>query len=257
MRIPLLQGRVFTPADRELKVILNKTFADRYFPGESPVGKRVDVWGGFAEVVGVVGDIRKGGLDDPPELQAYINLAQAMPWTSFVTRSSGDATKLFGAAKAQVFAVDPDLPIYAVGTLDDLIAQSAASRRGIAGLVGGFAAVALLLSALGIYGVLSYSVSQRTREIGVRMALGAQSRLVLGLILGQGMRLATIGAAIGLALALILARFARSMFFDVSPTDPLVYAMVAATLLAVGSLACLVPARRAARLDPMTVLRGE
>jgi len=257
MRIPLLQGRTFTTADKDVKIIINKTFAERYFPGESPLGKRMDVWGGFAEIVGVVGDIRKNGLDDPPELQAYINLAIPMPWTSFVIRASGDPTKLFAAAKAQVFSVDPDQPVYSVSTIDDMIAQSASSRRGLTSLVGAFAAVALLLSALGVYGVLSYSVSQRTREIGVRMALGAQSHSVLRLILVQGMRLAGIGAALGLILAVVLAVLLRSFFFEVSPTDPVVYAVVAAVLLAVGTLACFVPARRAARLDPMTVLRRD
>jgi putative ABC transport system permease protein len=257
MRIPLLAGRTFTPADKEVKIIINKTFAERYFPGESPLGKRMDVWGGFAEIVGVVGDIRRQGLDDPPELQTYLNLAIPMPWTSFVIRASGDPTKLFAATKAQVFAVDPDQPVYAVGTLDDMIAQSASSRRGLASLVGGFAAVALLLSALGIYGVLSYSVSQRTREIGVRMALGAQTRSVLQLILGQGMLLAGIGAAIGLILAVALALLLRSFLFEVSPLDPVVYMAVAGVLLGVGALACFVPARRAARLDPMTVLRRD
>ncbi len=257
MRIPILEGRSFSQADKRLLIVINKTFADRYFPGESPLGRRIDAWGGFAEVVGVVGDIRRLALEDEPEPQIYMNLEQAMPWVTFVVRTGGDPTKLFGGVKAQVYAVDPQQPVSGVGTLDDLVVRSAAQRRVLASMVSGFAAVALLLAALGIYGVLSYSVSQRTREIGVRMALGARAGSVLALVLGQGLRLALAGTALGLGVALLVTHAMAAFLYGVSATDPTTYAVVACVLLAVGTLACLLPARRAARVDPMTALRYE
>jgi putative ABC transport system permease protein len=257
MRIPVVVGRTFTPADRNLTMIVSKTFADRFFPGESPIGHRIDSWGGFAEVVGVVGDVRLRQLDDAAEPQIYMNLAQAMPWATFVVRTDGDPSKLFGAMKAQVYAVDPHQPVYAVSTLDSTIAESAAQRRILATVGAAFAAVALLLAALGIYGVLSYSVSQRTREIGVRMALGAGTATVLGLVVTQGLRLAGLGAAIGVVGALLLGQLLGAFLYRMSATDPVTIVAMVALLGIVGAAACLIPARRAARVDPMTALRYE
>jgi len=256
MRIPVLEGRPFARGEHRLELMINKTFADRFFP-EGAIGQRIDTWGGFGDVVGVVADVHRQGLDDPPELQAYVNFQRTLPWVTFVVRVTGDPARSFSALKSQVYAVDPQLAVASVGTMDDHIAQSAASRRVVATMVAAFAVVALVLAALGIYGVLAYSVSQRTREIGVRMALGARSTTVLALILGQGMRLALAGTIIGLGAALGLARTFDAFLFGVSASDPLIYGGVALLLLGVGLVACLVPALRAASVDPMSALRAD
>jgi putative ABC transport system permease protein len=257
MRIPLLAGRSFTPSDRRLLTIINQTFAERYFPGESPLGRRIDTSGGMSEIVGVVGDVRRTRLDAPPELQVYLNFEQTTPWVSFVVRAAGDPTALFGAMKAQVYAVDKEQPVATIGTLDGLVASSAAQRRVFVLMLAGFAAAALLLAALGVYGLLSYSVSQRTREIGVRMALGARAGMVLRLVMAQGMLLSVIGVAIGVAVAYLVAHLMPRLLYGVSPGDPLVYAAVVALLVGVGLLASFLPARRAAQVDPMSALRSE
>src|SRR5262249_2559201 len=159
MRIPVVAGRTFYPADLKLTMIVNKTFADRFFPGESPIGHRIDSWGGFAEVVGVVGDVRLRQLDDAAEPQIYMNLAQAMPWATFVVRTDGDPTKLFGAMKSQVYAVDPHQPGYAVPPAHPTIAQSAAQRRILAAVAAAFPLSPLLLSSPAISGALSSPLS--------------------------------------------------------------------------------------------------
>ncbi len=257
MRIPLLAGRTFTEADRQPLLIINETFAKKMFPGENPIGRRIDAYGGFAEVIGVVGDVRRRQLDEPAELQVYQNLARTAPWATFVVRTSGDPTALFAAMKAQLWSVDPGQPVTSIGTMSDLLAQSASGRRIVSIMVTAFAAIALFLAALGIYGVLSYSVSQRTREIGVRMALGARAGTVLRHVLAQGLKLSLIGVALGVVVAIVLMRFLGSFLFQVSPVDPVVYVTVAAALIGVGVVACWAPARRAAKVDPMTALRSD
>ena len=257
MHIPLLAGRTFTASDRRLLMIINKTFAERFFPGESAIGHRIDTWGGFAEIVGVVGDVRRSSLDDLPELQVYQNFEQTTPWVTIVARASGDPTALFGSLKAQVYAVDKEQPVAVIGTMDELVAQSAAQRRVLVLMLGGFAGAALLLAALGIYGVLSYSVSQRTREIGVRMALGARAGMVLRLVMAQGLGLALIGVAIGVGGAYLAAHYMKTLLYGVTPEDIGVYAAVVVLLIGVGLLASFFPARRASKVDPMTALRSE
>ena len=257
MRIPILEGRSFGRAEHRLEMVINKTFADRYFKGASALGQHIDPGGGPAEVVGVVADVHHQGLADEPELQLYRNLENASGRSTFVVRVNGDPARFFATLKAQVYGEDPNLAVSSIGTMDDRVARSAAARRVVAIMVAGFAAIALILAALGIYGVLAYSVSQRTREIGVRMALGARSTSVLALVLRQGIQLALAGTVLGLLGAIVLARFFDAFLFEVSATDPLIYAGVALVLLTVGLVACFIPARRAAGVDPMAALKAD
>ncbi|HVG29697.1 MAG TPA: ABC transporter permease [Pyrinomonadaceae bacterium] len=264
LEIPVTAGRAFTDRDTDQSppvVIINETLARQAFPGENPVGKRIRQAADeqfMREIVGVVGDTRPS-LEAPAGAQMYIPYAQDATWNSMtlVVRTGGDAAGLAAAARGAIQSLDKTLPVYNVRTMTDVFAASIARRRSSMLLISAFALVALLLALVGIYGVTAYHVTQRTHEIGVRMALGAQRRDVLGLILGQSLRLTLGGLAVGLVLALALTRLMSGLLYDVKPNDPVTFAAGALLLAAVATLACYVPARRATKVDPMIALRYE
>ncbi|HEY3885510.1 MAG TPA: FtsX-like permease family protein, partial [Vicinamibacterales bacterium] len=263
----LIRGRLTTGDDtpESLKiVVINETMARTYWPTEDPIGRRLkvaaaNVQAPWVTVVGVVADIRQGGLDVPIRPEGYFPVDQFDPFapTALAIRTSGDPSAIADAVRQQIWTVDREQPIVGVATLDQLVYDSALSARMQAALFTGFGALALVLAGLGIYAVLSFAVTERIREIGVRVALGAQPRDVLAMIVAQGLRLYVGGLAIGLAAALMLSRLIAHVLFGVTPTDPASYAAVVGTLLAVTLLACYVPARRAVRIDPLRALRWE
>ena len=262
--IPLRAGRDFTWRDVENQpnvVIVSESTARRLFPaGENPLGRRLIT--GIAsiprEIIGVVGDIRLESLSTAPGDTMYYPSAQlGDSFLSFIVRTPRPAASIRDEIKAAVHALDPGLPIAEVQPLGNLLAESLSDRRLIMGLVGGFALLALVLAGLGIYGVISYSVSQRTGEIGVRMALGASPGLIAGLVLREGLRLTLFGLGVGLLAAVALTRLLASQLYAVSATDPLIYAAVSVFLTLVGLLAAWLPARRATRVNPLDALRAE
>jgi len=264
MGIPLLRGRVFTEQDTKNTTrvaVINETMAKRFFPGEDPIGQRIHITNGpttYREIVGIVGDVKQSGLDQDTPLQTYEPYTQ-QPFTnmSLVTRASGDPTGLSAAIRNQVLQIDKEQPVFSIATLDRLVSTSIAQQKFSMLLLGVFAAVAMVLAAVGIYGVLSYAVTQRTHEIGIRMALGAGRAAVLRLVVGHGMTLTLIGIAAGLAAAFLLTRLMSTLLFGVSATDPLTFSLIALLLLTIALLACWIPARRATKVDPMIALRSE
>ena len=266
MSIPLHRGRAFTERDREGAppvIIINETLARRHFANEDPLGKRITVGtlGGqlSCEVVGVVGDTKQERLDQDAEPQGYISYLQSpIGEMFFVARGrTSDVTSLATALRSGVQAVDKDQPIYEVNALRGLLSDSITRQRFSMWLLALFAALALLLAAVGVFSVMSFAVSGRTHEIGVRMALGAQKWDVLGLIIRQGMMFALIGVGIGLAGSIALTRVMASQLYGVSATDPATFTGVALMLAIVALLACYIPARRATKVDPMIALRHE
>ena len=258
--IPLLKGRVFNQADWSLQnVVINETMARRYWPDEDPLGKRVNLCSMFPTpcwfpIVGAVGDVHQYGLEAAPTSDMYFTGG----WTPYlVIRTASDPASLAAAATDIIHRIDPALPVTHVLTMDELLADSVSPRRFSAVLTGIFAALALLLAAVGIYGVMSYTVSQKIQEIGIRMALGAQPHNVRGLILGRTLELAIFGVVLGLAGASAFTRFLASMLFGVKAYDPLTFAAVAVALTLVALGASYLPARRAMRVDPMVALRYE
>jgi len=264
MGIPLGAGRLFTERDDEnapLVVIVSQNLARRVWPNESPIGKKLLVgrFPGFAEVVGVAGDVKNNGLANQPLLAMYTPYAQR-PWPAmqFAMRvQGGDPMTAANAVRAAVLEIDPDLPITRVQTMDAALSDSIATARLMTALLVAFAAVALVMAAAGLYGVISYTVAQRTQEIGVRVALGAEPRSVIRLIAIDGLRLTAIGMAIGTIAALAAGRALRSVLFAVSPADPATYAAVLAIFAVTACAALVVPARRALAVDPLTALRAE
>jgi putative ABC transport system permease protein len=264
LAIPVMRGRTFTDRDKDgapLVAIVDEAFARRYFPGEDPIGRGIDIGNGsdgFAEIVGVVGSVRYDGLANTPRPMMYAPLAQDGFGTMWVVaRTTGDPVDLMTEARQVVRSLDPALPAYSMNTLEDVISESIAPRRFPMLLLGLFAAIALGLAAVGLYGVVAYGVSLRTQEIGIRMAIGAGRGDVLRMIVAGGMRVALIGVVAGIAGALALSRLLRTMLFGVTVVDPASYAVTALMLLTVAALACYIPARRAMRLDPLTALRQE
>jgi putative ABC transport system permease protein len=265
--LPLVRGRFFTGEDRDgsAKVaILTAAAARKFFSGENPIGRRIELgWSsnGVArggEVVGIIGDFKQSTLDSEADPQMFLPYDQA-PWgsLSIVVRSTTDLGAVAAAARQQVREVDPDLPIYELQTLEDLVSASVSQPRFYMLLLGGFAATALALAAIGLYGVIAYAVSQRRQEIGVRMALGATRDGVVRMVLRQGLVLALVGAVCGLLLALVATRGMETLLFGVSAMDPGIYAVVAVVLVLVAAVASYLPARRAARTEPHLALRGE
>jgi len=268
--IPLTRGRLFTDDDRSGSspvVLITETAARQYFPNEDPIGKSIKLgWGhgpgtprAGGEVVGIVGDVRDAGLDEAEPPQLYLPYRQwPVQGMAIVLQTSVPPVSVADAAKRAVYATDSNMPVANVRTLDQIVARSISQPRFYTVLLGLFAGVALLLAAIGIFGVLSYAVVQRTREIGIRMALGAQTRSVLGLIVRQAMLLAAVGVSIGIMLAWWLSQsLVSAMLFSTSPHDVSTYVVVAALLGAVALLASYIPARRAARVDPIVALRAE
>ncbi|HZV87375.1 MAG TPA: ABC transporter permease [Candidatus Binatus sp.] len=265
--IPLLRGRTFTDADDEkapLVGMINAMTAKRFFPKEDPIGKRF-MFGHpstdppkWYTIVGVVGDTRLYGLANPARLEVYVPFRQnPRSYMALVVKSGADPAALTSAIREAVQSIDKDQPLFAISTMKELVSNSVATRRMTLVLLGLFSGLALVLGAIGIYGVISYSVAQRTHEIGIRMALGAPRRDVFRLVVGQGLELAGIGIAIGIAGALGLARLMSSLLYGISATDFETFAGVSILLALVALLACFIPAQRAMRVDPTVALRYE
>jgi predicted permease len=261
MRIPLRAGREFTAhdtADSEKVMIVNETMARRLWPGKDAVGQIALLGNTEWHVVGVVGNVRHSALDQEAGLEMYLPLTQnGNNSVELVVRTKLTTEALAPGVRAALRQVDPNLPNAEYKTLGQLVDQAASPKRFVTILLGGFSLLALILAALGIYGVISYSASQRTHEIGIRLALGARGRDVLKMVIGQGMVPVVIGMAVGLISAVALTRLMSSLLFGVSATDPLTFAGVAIALMSVALVACYVPARRATKVDPMNALRYE
>src|ERR1044071_4684217 len=270
LQIPLLSGRTFEPrdnADGPKVVIINETTAKRHFGSPTAaIGKRLSIWAAFRghrrdekfmrEIVGVVGDTKTGSLTGEGGMQIYVPHAQDSQWNfmGLVIRTAGDPAAFATTLRHEVQALEKDQPIYNVRTMDDVVMNSLGTLRVSLQLFAVFGIAALLLAAIGIYGVMAYTVTQRTQEIGIRMALGAQRSDVLGLVVRQGMTLAAIGVVVGLAGAFSLTRLMASLLFNVRPDDPMTYLAISLLLIVVAFLACYLPARRAAKLDPVIAL---
>jgi predicted permease len=261
MRIPLLRGRDFTDFDRENTtpvVVINEAMAKIVWPGEEALGKRFAIVNttNLLQVVGVVGTTVIGQIGEDPQPIAYFPMRQQYsPFATLIVRTAGNPEALLGAVRTQVQQLDKNLAFTNGQTVQQILGQGLWAARMGAALLGLFGALALILASIGIYGVLAYSVAQRTSEIGLRMALGAQPHQVLRLVLKQGMLLALIGASVGVLVALPVARLASGLLYGVSATDPLTYAAITLLLMGVALLACYLPARRATRIDPLVALR--
>jgi putative ABC transport system permease protein len=262
--IPLRRGRAFTEHDTSrspLVAVVDEAFARRHFPGEDPIGRGLSLGNGtdgFFEIVGIVGDVRYGGLDAGQEPTIYVPYEQDLFGTMWiVARTEGEPTAIAADVRSLLKNLDRNIPAYSVSPLANVVSESLAQRRFSMLLLGLFAMIALLLASVGLYGVIGYSVSQRTQEIGVRLAIGASRGRVLGMVIGQGMKLVIAGAVIGVAGALTLARLVSTLLFGITPFDPASYAATVLTLIAVAVLACWFPARRALRVDPIAALRCE
>lgn len=261
--IPLLRGRHFTEGDTPEApgvIIINEALARRFWPNEDPLGHRMKLEGeeGWRLIVGVVRDVKHWGLDQAAEPEMYVPYLQR-PWRFMilVVRTVSDPVNLAGAVREQVWAVDKDQPVAEMKTMEQLLEESVSQPHFSTFLLGVFAALGVILAAVGVYGVISYSVIQRTHEIGIRMALGAQPKDILRLVLGQGLKLTVVGIGIGLLGAFAVTRFLRSLLYGISPTDPMTFAGASLLLGGVALAACYIPARRAMRVDPMLALRYE
>jgi predicted permease len=262
--IPLIRGRVFDASDDEKappRFVVNEALAQRYFPGEDPIGKHITYeWYGprSGEIVGVVGSVREMALDEEPAPAVYRPHAQdPAPTVTVVLRAAGDPLLLGRAAAGAVRAIDPALPAPRLRTVEDLMAGTLSRPRLMMYLLVGFAALSLVLVVIGLYGIVAYSVAQRTRELGIRMALGAQRSDVLRMVVGEGMALGAIGLAIGMAGALALRRLPSGLLYGVTPSDPGTFLLVASVLAATTFLASYLPASRATRINPAGVLGAE
>jgi putative ABC transport system permease protein len=268
--LALREGRYLDEHDNaqsQLVLVVNETFARQLFPGASAVGKRISFGTGdgtdpWRTIVGVVADVRDMGMSAPVKAEMYLPFSQVTGFTGFkprdlVVRTTGDPLSLVPAVRREVHAVDPDQPLSNIATMAEQLSEETGARGTGVVLLASFAGLALLLSVVGIYGVLAYFVTQRVPEIGVRLALGARPRDILALVLKKGMGLVLAGVAIGFAASLALTRLMSSMLFGVEPTDPLTFLGVSALLVAVALFACYVPARRATKVDPLSALRCE
>ncbi|HXN65325.1 MAG TPA: ABC transporter permease [Candidatus Acidoferrales bacterium] len=263
LRIPLIAGRAIDERDGATTMptaVVNQVLVRRYFPHRDPVGARFKLpWGDWRTIVGVIQDTKQNGIAAEIEPEIFLTMQQSVsnPEMTLVIRSSVPPDSLASAVRVSVAALDPNLPVYGIQTMDDLLAGQVASQRFNSYLLAAFALLALLLAAVGIYGVLAYTVSQRTREIGIRLALGAESSNVRRMILRHGLGIALLGIGIGLAASFGLTRVLRSLLYTVKPTDPVTFTAVSLALVLVTLAACWIPARRAARVNPMVALRHE
>jgi len=266
LKIPLRRGRMFTPADGPQAapvVLVNEAFVRRFFPGEDPLGRRVtfsdpQTTTNWQTIVGVVADTKRGGFEREPWAETYFPMRQAPESRSLVLlRTSGDPVALVGQARAAVWSIDPNQAIASIRTIPELLAQRELNRRFTTLLLGVFASVALLLAIIGTYGVIAHGTAQRTQEIGIRMALGADRRSILRMVLAGGLRIAAAGLTLGVLGALALTRVLAGLLFGIGARDPLTFVAVPAALLVVALAACWIPARRAMRVDPAITLRGD
>jgi putative ABC transport system permease protein len=263
MGIRLLKGRVFSDADYRAEsrgVVVSDTVANLLWPGRDPVGRQIILWKGqsnhAARVIGVVAGIRDHGLDVDPTRMVYIAfLGQSGSPAQLIVHSAGSPGQIASSLRSILSAVDSRIPVSGVQTMDELISQSLGSKQLNTALLSGFALIALLLSMTGIYGVLTYTVTRRTAEIGIRVALGADRKTIFGLIVSQGMRPILVGVVIGIAGSLAITRFLADLLFEVRPADAASYAAVTLLIVVTALIACLLPARRALRVDPVTALR--
>lgn len=267
MGIRLMDGRLFD--DRDVQgapdvVIINKTMALTFWPHENPIGRRVRPDKDWCTIIGVVDDVKNAGLDRPAGTELYLPYRQTAAVDAGVSSMyavlqprGGDPRALASAVREQLNEMDPSLPLADVRLMDDVLSRAQARPRFLTLLLSLFSVVALAIATVGIYGVVSYSVARRTKEFGLRMVLGAQSRDVLGLVMKQGAGMIAVGVAFGLALALFLTRLMASLLFGVAPTDLATFASVTAVLFGVALAACYIPARRATRVDPIQTLRYE
>ena len=263
---PLVRGRFFTAGDDQQApkvALIDEALAQRYFANIDPIGRRLKFGGResnapWATITGIVGNIKTDGFDQPDQPHVYIPILQNPGYAMAVyVRTDGNPAGLTQAIRREVQAVDPNLPLFGEQTMDDVVSASLAQRRFTTQVVGLFGLLALFLAGIGIYGVMAYSVTQRTREIGIRLALGASTRSILSWLLRQGMRLTLIGVGIGLVCALALTRLLKGLLFGIAPTDLLTYAGLTVLLAVVALLACYIPARRATKVDPLVALRYE
>jgi len=270
MGMKLVRGRFFAETDSEnapVVAVINETMAKRYWPGEEPIGKRFRVNSDkypWITIVGVLGQVRQNAVAEKPRAEMYVPHAQ---WgaaggstrraMTFVIRTAGDPLAILPYVRDAVRSIDPNLPLADVRALDQVVAAALSQARFTTLLLGGFAGLALTLAAIGIYGVISLLVARRRREIGIRIALGARPALILEMVIVRGIRLVVVGVAIGLVAAAALTHVMTSLLYGVRPFDPLTFAAVPAILGSVAILACVVPAARAARLNPVIALREE
>jgi putative ABC transport system permease protein len=262
--IPLVKGRVFNKGDATgspTVLVINEATARRYFPNEDPIGQRVRLGLNYitGEIIGVVKDVKHIGLEAEVLKEVYFSYFQAPIWTdmTLLVRTTGDPMSLAGAFRNEIRNLDKETPVTKLRTMDAIVAGSISDPRFRSLSLGLFAALAMPLVCIGIYGVMSYVVDQHTREIGIRMALGAQTWDVLWLVVKQGMTLTLVGVAIGLAASFALTRLMKSLLFEVRPTDPLTFIVIALLLTIVALLACYLPARRATQLNPIVALRND
>jgi putative ABC transport system permease protein len=258
--IPLLQGREFTQADAKNQntVVINEAMARKFWPGSVPIGQKIlnRDYANPLEVIGIVGNTKGGALNAEAKPEMY-TLIRGFWYTFLVVRTNQEPSKMTSAVREQVAALDRGVPVYQIATIDQLLSRSVAPQRFDLFLLVLFAALAVGLAAVGVYGVLAFSVSQRTHEIGIRLALGAHPRDVLRLIIQQAMKLVCAGIVLGMAGAVALTRLMSSLLYGVSPTDPVAFLAAALLLMTAAMIACYVPARRAMRVDPIVALRSE
>jgi putative ABC transport system permease protein len=267
MQIQLLKGRLLLTEDVESSqqvALVNETMARTFWADENPIGKRIKMIGSPAnpqpwrEIVGVVGDVTQYGIDKKPPMQFYLPESQmGFSFMSLVVRTTSEPVAMTAAVRNEILAVDKEQAVYNIATMEDLLSSSISLRRFFMLLLLGFAGLALALAAVGIYGVMSYAVSQRTREIGIRLALGAEARDIFKLVIGQGMLMALLGVAIGVIAALAVTQLMSSQLFGVGANDPITFTVIALLLSLIALLACYIPARRAVKVDPMVALRYE
>jgi predicted permease len=265
MGIPIRRGRTFDNNDSATAppvAVINETMARKLFPNQEPVGQHVRTGPGangpWTTIVGVIGDIRHGGLEEEPQPELYISYLQGPPVSPFIVlRTTGDPSRLADTVRAEARRIDKNLPIYDMRTMSTLRSETVSTRRFILLIVGAFGILALGLAAIGVYGVMSLIVSERTREVGVRLALGAEPSQLRRMIVMQAARLAAIGVAVGVVAALPLAPLLDSQLYGIQSFDPITFISVPLVLMTIATLAALVPARKAMLVDPLTALRIE